>query len=455
MKELKLRVHQGPAVAHLLRQPHGGLLMDPGTGKTLCVLTGFHELKRRKLVDRMLVVAPRIVAHEVWPAEIVKWKLPYEYIVLHGSNKERLLQTQGERSDIWIINYDGLQWLFDVIEFKWWKRERWWIVFDESTRIKNTGTARFKNLKQYLPLFARRTILTGTPSPNRLQDLFGQVYACDLGERLGRFITQYRRRFFFPMGYDWQIQPDAEDKIYKVLDGLFYRVSDKVLGLKPLERVPVYVTLPDKARKLYDDLASSFVVKIKRGVKIKAVNEAVLGMKLRQVANGRVYDEKGRSVVIHDEKLDALRGLVEELAGNPLLVGFEFSNDGDELAKTFDCPIIQGGTSTRYTKKVLAAFNKGELPVVAVQASSGMYGLNLQEVCHHVAMYGQMWDLEVHLQFYKRVHRSGQKNTVFLHEFIARDTADEDVRVAVLTGKHSKKNAQDMLLEAIRRRCLL
>lgn len=458
MTERKLRVYQAGGVAHLLRQPYGGLLMDPGTGKTLTVLSAFNELKRRKLVDSLLVVAPLRVAYEVWPAEIKKWGFDFDCTVLHGSNKDKLLwAAMDEATPVWVINYDGLPWLFASLSDKFWSSARWWIVFDESTKIKKTNTARFKNLRHRLPLFARRTILTGTPRPNKSEDLFGQVFACDLGSRLGRFITQYRRKYFFPSGYGgygWTLQPGADKLIYKALDGLFYRVSDKVLRLKPLVRVPVYVTLPDKARKIYEKLEDNFIVSVAKK-KIIAINEAVLGMKLRQCANGRIYDDNKRVVLIHDAKLDALEDLVDELSGNPLLVGFEFSCDGEAISKRFKCPVIEGGTGMKFTKSTLVAFNKGDLPVLAVQAAAGQFGLNLQEVCHHVAMYGQVWDLETHLQFYRRVQRSGQKNTVFLHDFITRDTVDEAVRSAVLTSKNSKMNLQEQLLNAIAKRSKL
>jgi SNF2 family DNA or RNA helicase len=452
--DVKLRSYQAEGIAHLLRQPYGGLLMDPGTGKTLTTLMAFYEMKRRGIIDKLFVVAPLRVAYEVWPAEIDKWKLPFKYEVLHGDNKDKLLDAADDHdTDIWIINYHGLGWLFDRVPDGYWRKKKWHMVLDESTKVKNPGTATHKNLAKRLHHYARRTILTGTPIPNGLEDLFGQVFMCDMGKRLGAYITNYRRKYFYPHGYDFRLQPGAEERIWQDLDGLFYRVSDDVLGLPPLERVRIDIRLPPAAKKTYQELEMEFVAKIGTG-KITAVNAGVLSMKLRQAANGLIYDEKRKVHKIHDEKIEALKDLVAELGGSPLLVGFEFRHDGDLIQKTFKCPMVNGDSKPADASMHLANFNAGVLPVLALQMKSGSHGLNLQAACNHVAMYGQTWDLEIYEQFYKRVRRSGQSKTVFLHEFISKGTVETLVHSVVIAGKGSKKARQDKLLKVISERYL-
>lgn len=449
---IELAPFQAEGVRHLLRQPHGGILSDPGTRKTATVLSAFHLLRKKRLVERMLVVGTLNAVYDVWPAEVDKWGFPFSVAVLHGDKKDRALHDAAFNDvDVWCVNFDGLEWLFSNTSQALWRANDWWLVVDESTKLKHTNTRRFKTIKPYLPLFSRRTILTGTPSPNGMEDLFGQVYVCDLGSRLGRFVTQYRREFFYPTGYggySWSLQPDAEERIWEKLDGMFYRVSDDVLRLKPLERVQIQVRLPEAARKIYEELEREFVVQLGRR-SVKAVNAGVLTHKLRQCANGFLYDDKGRATRVHAAKLDALGDLAEELCGKPLLVGYEFEEDGRSIAEKFDCPAVGGKISKRESSELFKKFNAGKMPVLAAQMAKNAHALNLQEACHHVCEYGQLWDLEVREQFYRRVRRSGQKHTVFLHEIVARSTVDVDIRNQVVSGRGSKKTRQDRLLTAI------
>lgn len=438
-------------IRHLLQKPFGGLLQDPGTGKTGEVLAALCILRKKRLVDRMLVMAPLNPVYEVWPAEIAKWGFPLTCQILHGPKKDARL---AELADVNCINYEAVEWLAENIGGLVRRGERWWLVFDESTKVKHTNTKRFKLLRHMLPLFARRTILTGTPSPNGLIDLFGQVYAVDLGTTLGRYVTQYRREFFYPSGYGgytWVPQEDAEKRIYDRLGDRFYRVSDKVLNLKPMHAVPLYVRLPPKAQRVYDELEAEFVAELKSGL-VTAVNAGVLSSKLRQVANGVLYGEgkqaKRMVHAVHDAKLDALGDLLEQLQGNPLLVGYEFTADGERIAAKFKLPILNGDTSRKDKSALFAKFNRGELAGLVVQTGAAAHGLNLQEVCHTVALYGLTWNLETYIQFNKRVHRKGQRRTVIVHHIVARGTIDETVWQTL----REKDFRQARLLNAIRKR---
>ena len=438
------RPYQFEAIKHLLARPFGGLLMDPGTGKTASTLAAFTLLKKKKLVDRMLVIAPLRPAYEVWPAEVAKWDFPLSIVVAHGSRRVEVLD---EGTDIIVTNYDSIVWIFELMKQKL-KSERWWLVLDESTKVKHTNTMRFRGLRPWLPVFHRRTILTGTPSPNGLMDLFGQVFAVDLGATLGKYITQYRRDFFYATGYGgytWVLQPGAEEKIHARLAGMFYRVSDDVLDLPPCHSVPLYVRLKPKAQKVYDQLKDDFVAELRDGL-VTAVNAGVKTMKLRQVANGTLYGDLHVRHEIHDEKIEAITDLVEQLQGNPLLVGYEFTADGERLSRALDgAPIIGGETKPKDANVLFAAFNRGEIPVLICQSGSTAHGLNLQEACHTIALFGLTWNLETYQQFIKRVHRGGQKKTVIVHHVLARGTID-DVIWSVLRSKAKKQNS---LLTAI------
>jgi SNF2 family DNA or RNA helicase len=452
----QLDPYQVEGVAFLLRRPAAGLVWDPGVGKTLALLLAFYLAKKKGVIDKLLVAAPLNPAYETWPAEVEKWKFPLSIGILHGSKKDRVLQ---EDHDIYVVNYDGLGWLSDRWPVIQKKRVRWWFCADESTKVKHTNTQRFKILRPLLEVFHRRTILTGTPSPNGLLDLFGQVYVLDLGERLGRYITHYKREYFYPAGfggYDVVPQPDAEERIYKALDGMLYRVSDEVLKLKRMRVVPLYVRLPPAARELYKRFEVDFIAELKSGTVLTAVNAGVLSMKLRQVANGRVLDADDEVNEVHDAKIEVIVDLVEQLQGNPLLIGYGFTADAKRLAEALGtkrdgpAPRIGGGVSRKEVTRLMAEFNVGRLPVLICQWDAVAHGVNLQQACHHIALFGLTWNLETYIQFNRRVHRKGQKRQVFVHHVIARDTVDEVVHERLI----KKAETQKKLLEAIKKRYL-
>lgn len=411
------------------------------------MLSAFHVMRKRGLMDKLLVVAPLLPAYEVWKPEVDKWKFPFKVVVLHGGHKDRLISA---KADVYVTNYDSLGWLA-----KQWPalrgRHRWWFAADESTKVKHTNTRRFKTLKPMLSDFRRRSIMTGTPAPNGLIDLFGQVYVLDLGERLGEYITQYRREYFYATGYGgytWLPQIGAEKRIFKALDGLLYRVDDSVLKLKRIRYNNIAVSLPPKARVLYEKFEREFIVELKKGVKLTAVNAGVLSSKLRQVANGMVYDSEHLAHSVHEAKLEALEDLVEQLQGNPVLIAYEFTPDGERIAKRLGAPMIYGKTAPAERKKILEKFNTGNLPAIVCQSGVVALGANLQSACHTVAHYGLPWNLETYIQTNKRVHRAGQKKGVIVHHIIARDSVDELV-VKALAGKG---NLQNRLFKAIKDR---
>jgi len=454
------RPYQREAVAHLLRTPMSGLLMPPGTGKTACVYAAFHVLKKRGLVDRLVVLSPLRPAYQTWPDENAKWNFGFDLAVLHGPKKDELLAGH---HDVCVLNYEGLGWFSDSWhEYKGRSRrhraERVWLVPDESQRLKHTDTERFKILEPLLECFSRRTILTGTFAPNGLEDLFGQVKVVDLGERFGPYITWYRRNYFNKVGYGgYHFTPldEAEKKIYKKLDGIFYVVDEKVLKLPKLVPNEIYVELPSKARALYRQLEDEFVA-VLRKTTITAANAGVMTQKLRQLCNGGLYDNEKRSHRLHDAKMEAMADLVEELGGNPLFVGYEFTSDGLELQRRLkklgiDAPVVRGGMSMAVTNRLLAEFNDGRHRVLVCQSGSVALGLNMQAACHTVARLGLGWDLEIFKQFAKRVHRSGQKKSVMDHRVIARGTIEDEVVWPLLQRKDA---TQDDLVKAIKARYL-
>ncbi len=444
--------YQKKAVAWLISRGAAGLFLDPGLGKTSIVLAALKLLQREKLARSALVIAPLRVVFSVWPAEVKKWK-DFEHLrveILHGSDRNAALARP---ADLYVINPEGLDWYASKIASGAKLPDV--LVVDESTKFKHTRTLRFKTVRPLLSKFRRRYILTGTPTPNGMMDLFGQLYLVDQGAALGRFITQYRNEFFIQAGYGgykWVPQKGAVEKIYKRIAPVVLRLDEKdYLELPPKIVTDVVVDLPAKARELYEKLETELVLRLQEG-RVTVANAAVLTAKTRQVASGAIYldgvgSDRGKVTEIHDAKIDALLDLLEELSGQPTLVVYEFIHERERLLAKLPkgTPYIGGGVSAKRGREIEESFTRGEIPVLLAHPASAGHGLNLQ-AGRAVIFFSPTWDLELYDQTIRRVWRQGQKHPVFVYRIIARNTVDRVV-VAALARK---TNTQTELLDLLR-----
>jgi SNF2 family DNA or RNA helicase len=459
----------------LLEHAASALFLDPGLGKTSITLAAIKLLKKKKVLDKVLLIAPLRVCHSVWPAEVSKWKdfNHLKVIVLHGPNKDQLLQ---EEADIYVINPEGLEWLLQVekrktktgrtqisVNMRRFKRLGFdTLVIDELSKFKHANTNRFKAMKLVLHTFARRWGLTGSPAANGLMGLFSQCYMLDEGRTLGRYITHYRSTYF-EQGYDgfsWHLREGADEEIYERLRPLALRMGDDLLDMPKLVENNIKVQLPPKVMEIYEHLEEDLIAKLEEGV-VTAKTAAAASMKCRQVANGGIYLEpevqalvklppsKRDWVDLHEEKLDALEDLVEELQGSPLLVAYDFNHDLERIKKRFgnDVPYIGSGVSTKKAQALEVAWNRGELPYLFGHPQSIAHGLNLQEVGQHVCFHSMVWDYELWDQFIRRVRRQGNKSKrVYVHHLIAEGTIDE----VILATLKLKKKGQNALFQALK-----
>lgn len=461
--------YQKQGIKFLLTHGAAALLLDPGMGKTVIVLKAWDSLRKAKVGSLMLIICPLRPAQLVWPYEPDEWEdLKHMRIgVLHGNDKEKVLANRDDY-DCLVINPEGLQWLLTgesrgtTVNMRRWKDLGFdTLVIDELTKFKSTGGVRFKVLKQVLDTFQRRWGLTGTPAPNGLIDLFGQMYVLDLGNALGRFVTHYRMKYFINpdgQGWKWVLQPGAAERIYERLRPLAMRASaEDHLELPELVSLKVIVELDSKSRKLYDDLEEDLLAKAEEK-KVVAANGAAASSKCRQISNGAVYIDddtaskvqgKKREVLeVHDAKIQALKDLVEELNGAPVFVAYEFNHDESRLRAAFPNGVFMSDAKTgAKAKEIETRWNAGEIDVLFGQPASVGHGLNFQKgSAQHVVWFSMFWDLELYDQFIKRVRRQGNKALrVFVHHIMCKDTVDEDVFFAL---RHKAKT-QTALLDAL------
>lgn len=435
--------YQIRAVKLLLSQGSAGLLLDPGLGKTAIALAAYKVLKSKGYVSKgMLVIAPLRPCYNVWPNEIEKWAEfnGLTYAVIHGGDKAEMLALD---VDIHIINPEGLKWLFNPLAHH---RKDWDILcVDESTKFKNSTTQRFKLMRKHFPRFTRKWILTGTPMPLGLQDLFGQIFILDDGAALGRYITHYRAKYFYsePWNpYQYFPQEGAFEEVIEKIDPFVLRLAaEDYLDMPPVVQETIYVDMPEPAREKYNDIEQDFITQIEEGT-IIAANSAVAGGKCRQICNGALYINKEHEWAdIHREKLDALGDLIEQLGGAPALIMYEFNHDKERILGRFgsDLPVLGGGTSAGKSDQYISEFNEGKHPLMICHPASMAHGLNLQESCHHIIWFGITWNLEHYDQSVARINRQGQEFPVFIYHILARDTLDDRVAEVLKEKDHNQK----------------
>lgn len=476
----KPHLGQKRGMKFLLEHACGILAADPGVGKTSVTIGAFKVLKKKKLASKMLVIAPLKPCYLVWPKELEKWSDFYglKMVVLHGKTRNVDLIAD---ADICVINPDGLDWLLEAVKIRNNKNrvsvttnvKRFksfgfdTLVVDELTKFKHLSSGRFKTLRTVLNTFARRWGLTGSLVANGFLDLFGQCYVIDMGRSLGHRITHYRNNYFNPSfdGFGWTIREGAEEEIYERLSPIVLRLAaEDYVDMPEVVDIVRSFDLPEKVKEIYDALHNDLIAKIEQKI-VVASTSAVASMKCRQVASGGIYldqeiielldgkiAKKGKRewLNLHNEKIELLEDLVDELQGAPLLVAYDFQHDMDRIRSKFgaDVPYIGSGTTEKKFMELEAAWNNGELPLLFAHPQSVAHGLNLQQSGNHVCWHTLTWDFELYDQFIRRIRRQGLKaKRVFNHHLIAKDTIDE----TILWALRHKEKGQKALYEGLKK----
>lgn len=428
-----------------------GLYLDMGLGKTVITLTAINELKRYRFrIRKALIIAPKKVAEATWQTEARKWDhlQGLRVVTILGTAKQRKAAALSA-GDVYVINRDNVTWLAEFLGNSW---PFDMVVIDESTSFKNRQAKRFKALTWIRPHVRRLVELTGTPAPNSLMDLWAQIYLLDGGERLGKYITYYRERYFEPdkrnaqQIFSWKLKPFAEDVIReKISDICVTMKAEDYITLPDLVYDDIPVALDDKSRILYDKMEREMLLDI-ADHEIDAATAAVLSGKLLQLCNGAVYDDQGRIVEIHSCKIEAFLELIEALQGQPVLVFYQFRHDLSRL----EAALASKGLRVRRLdgRDAAAAWNSRSVDVLLAHPASAAYGLNLQEGGNHVIWFGLNWSLELYSQANARLHRQGQAQTVIVHHLITQGSRDEDVIAAL----RDKEITQDRLIDSLKAR---
>lgn len=448
--EFKPHDYQKYATEFIESHPIAAVILQMGLGKTVCTLTAIEHLMYDTFeVSKVLIVAPLRVAKVTWSDEIDKWDhlSHLTYSVAVGSEKERLSALK-KKADLYMINRENLQWLIEKSGLPF---DYDMVVLDELSSFKSWQSKRFRAFMKVRPKVQRVVGLTGTPSSNGLMDLFAEFKCLDMGERLGRFITQYRNSFFIPdrmngqVVYSYKLRPLAEEEIYR-------RIGDITISMKALDhlkmpelienRYPVY--MDDGEKQQYESMKKNLILPYLENEAITAANAAALSGKLCQMANGAVYSDEGSVAHIHDRKLDALEDIIEAAQG-PILLCYWFKHDLERITRKLDELKVEYARIS--SDGSIRMWNEGKFQVGLIHPASAGHGLNLQAGGNHIVWFGLTWSLELLEQTNARLWRQGQRaETVVVQYLVTAGTIDERILDAI----SKKEQDQNALIDAVK-----
>jgi SNF2 family DNA or RNA helicase len=452
-----LRGYQNRTVTELYESPGRLIVLPMGAGKSAIGLTTVDELIEAGEIRHALILAPKRVAQLVWPDEVHLWEhtnhLRYE--LLDGSPTKRAagIITAPDRQ-LTICGIDNTQWLcgelerlpddhplFDVL------------IIDEISRFRNPKSKRARALLTQVERFKNIWGLTGTPRPNGLEDLFKPLQIISRGKLWGRSFYSWRDTRFYPTDYErrnWAIKPDWEKRTNEEAATLTSTMSPEDMPELPeLNIIEHFVDLPDDAQEIYDDMEKTLFAQLE-DQDVLAVSAGVATGKLSQCAQGFMYGNEDKKVTtIHTAKREWISDLVENLAGDPVIIVYEFHEDLAVLKELFgaDVPFMGQGVTDAKAAKHVEQWNARKLPIFCLHAASGGHGLNLGEGGSQMAFYGLPWSAELYEQTLKRIHRPGQTRQCFIHICLARETIDEAKRMRVL----QKMSAQEAFKKYLRK----
>lgn len=459
MPKFTPRKYQSLIIDRIIEQNRVACWCSMGMGKTSSTLFAIDYLQTVEGMGPALILAPLRVAASTWPQEARKWdNLTLDVLPIVGDAKARLKAIQTP-SRVYSINYENIPWLIDAMGGKW---PFSMIVADESTRLKSFRlggkTVRAKALARVAFKSKRFVELTGTPAPNGLLDLWGQAYFLDRGERLGRSFGAYTGHYFRPIRVGRSPFAVQYEPMEWAQDAIQEKLADISLSLDAADYFPIEkpivsqipVELPPSARAAYDKMQKDFFVELE-GKEIEAINAAALSAKCLQAASGVMYhaaalDDAFPWVELHDTKIEALKSIIAEANGAPVLVAYHWKADAVRIRKAIpEARILDKNPDT------IKKWNAGKIPVLLAHPASAGHGLNLQDGGNILVFFSLWWNLEYYQQIIERIGptrqlQAGHPRPVFIYHIIATNTLDE----TVLQRMETKREIQDLLLERMK-----
>lgn len=394
-----------------------------GYGKTKIVLD---YIQAHPEIKRVLIISTAKIISESWPNEINKWSFPFTYTYITGKvtgkkREERILGAY----DILGITPSLLHWFSENKHYQITKKIIKYdlVVFDESDMFKNSQTKRFKNVKKWIASVPNVFIMTATPMPNTIEDLWSQIYLIDEEPyRLGKNITAFRKKYGEEIiiststgkrNYEYYYLPAAVNAIMNEIAPIAEVNLVKPIGIFPEPKIRIIKIEPDEETKnILNDLKQDYVVEIENQI-IATQNYQRAITKLQQIGNGFIYNSVGEVIYLNDIKIRYIKKLMSETL-DPILVTYSFIPDKERLLKIPGAKLIESEEE----------WNNNQIKLGVVY--NNVAGLNLQHSrCKNIIWYSPTWDARAWEQTNSRVIRKGLKHKVTINVLIVKGSIED------------------------------
>jgi SWI/SNF-related matrix-associated actin-dependent regulator 1 of chromatin subfamily A len=433
----RLFPHQRVAVQWLSQMPHAFLGDDMGLGKTLSVLSYFSALKRNSGFELLLVVCPNSLTRN-WLREAKMWFPDLRATVLAGDKSSkawalRLLTSGAIDYDVLVVNYEAVRLEYVIPELeKLTGQRKTLLCLDESQRVKNPQAKTFKALMDLAPKCSRRVLLSGTPTPKDVSDLWAQIRILDGGERFGKSFYKWLSSVA-ELGTEYsdfavkKFNDEAvNESILRVHEIMLRRRKERVVNLPEKTFTVREIELSGSQRERYDEIREGLMLRMRALSGEQFIREItnILEEYLRAVqvaSNPRLVDPLWKGEPAKFLELDEIVDEVVRGQGQKLVVWTNYLGNIRELTdryKDLGAAAFSGEVSASDREATVRAFQEQETPriLVAVPAAGGV-GITLTAA--QTAVYiDKTWNAEHWMQSVDRIHRIGQRGTVNIISFL-------------------------------------
>jgi hypothetical protein len=454
--------HQRASTEFFRAQKCGFDASDPGTGKTLVQIHDFKQ-RRKNGGGCALIFGTKSILDAAWGNDLAKFAPELTYVVAYAENRA---EAFAQKVDVYITNIDAAVWVAKQ-KPAFFKRFDTLIV-DESTTIKHPTAQRSKAMAKITTYFQWRRLLSGTPNPNGVMDLWHQYFLLDDGKRLGKSYYGFRAATCTPEiikvgkpktepswaeehGLDTSVVSGKSVTVWTDKPGIETLVGSLVRDITIRHKFEDCVDIPENFVRHVDfalskshlntylELETFSIAEVASGT-ITAVNAAVLYAKLLQAASGAVYQEDGRCALINSERYQLVMDLVQERQHSVVFFLWQHQKEHliEEAIKRKLKWVLIDGTVTKKGERarIVDAYQAGKYDVIFAHPQSTAHGITLTRGT------ATIWasptnNLEWWKQGLKRIHRIGQTQKTETIMVIAKGTIDEKVWDA-LQGKNVK-----------------
>jgi len=509
---------------HAMNTP--ALFGDCGTGKTYMVLTFADSLIRKGEKWVFLVVCPVNLINHVWIADSKSftdlrcvglredssvtvlgedWDEPdddpemsrKERAALRAARKEdpsyrpkakrraqarhrkKVSERFAQDADVYVVNPENLRTdpkekrIKDLCRAKKKEGYKVCLVIDESSKLKSRTSRTYRALKRIRSLCERCIIMTGTPSPNGILDLWAQFSVLDDGQTLQPSFTDYRNEVAEEKilrnvtwkdksgkthnATKWRPKPGAALQVYRTLEPRMIRFrTEDCVDLPPKRFLIRDIAMTEKQREAYEDMENMLFTELE-GEPVTAKVAATKLIKLRQITGGfLITDGKDPTPLAKDNpKMVELDELLEQSIAdkigdegppNKALIWAQYQWECKTLVKRYakyGARGLFGGISSKAKDDAITRFkNDPNARVLVCHPASVGHGLTLTEA-NYVFYYSLSYNFEEFYQSYRRITRPGQKRNMTFYFLVCPETIDEELIDVV----REKKNLSDLITD--------